>query len=297
MKMLKDNVLKYRMPIPMSDWALAGWAEGLPKEGRTMLYTGGMYQLVPYIQAMVRYLEGLETAKGSGLLVKLGRSLGKVFDVTKLIANVKKEEVEKIHTVLRNIANALKSVGVEFGYLYEKEPYPGILLYDLGMDEAFKEHANYVYRFFEGVERIITIDPHTTHLLRYAFPMYVDGFDIEVVNYLELLAEKGYKGKGTGRFAIHDPCIYARYEGLVKQPREILNVELLEPKMSKEDTVCCGGPIEFVAPRLSGKVAKDRISQLKAVCKDVITLCPICLGNLRRWGEGEITVRDIGALL
>lgn len=217
--------------------------------------------------------------------------------MTKFIASVKEEEVKEVHAILRNIADALKSVGVDFGYLYEKEPYPGTLLYDLGMDEAFKEHANYVYGLFKGAERIITVDPHTTHLLRYAFPKYVDGFDLEVINYLELLAEKGYKGKGSGRFVIHDPCIYARYEGVIEQPRAILNVELVEPEMTKEDTVCCGGPIEFIAPRLSGKVARDRISQLKAVCRDVITLCPICLGNLRRWGKEEITVRDIATLL
>lgn len=300
MKMLRDNILKRRAPLPMPDWAIAGWAEGIPRGGSTILYTGQMYQLVPYINATVHYLEDFEVSRGGRFLMKIGRIVSKVVDVTKFIASVKEENVKEVHEVLKKIANTLRSVGVEFGYLHEKEPYPGTLLYDLGMDEAFKEHADYVYKLLKEAEArtVITVDPHTTHVLRHVFPEYVDGFDLDVVNYLEILAEKGYKGKVKGgRFTIHDPCIYTRYEEVVEQPREILNVEVVEPEMARERTVCCGGPLEFCAPRFSGKVAKDRISQLKAASKDVITLCPICLGNLRRWGGEEVTVRDIATLL
>ena len=42
-----------------------------------------------------------------------------------------------------------------------------------------------------GVEKIITVDPHTTHTLRTVFPEFVKGFDIEVKSYLEVLAESG----------------------------------------------------------------------------------------------------------
>lgn len=256
-----------------------------------------MYQSVPYIQAIIRYLERLETARGGGLLIKLGKKVSGLFDVTRLIANVKEEEVREIHRILGNIANTLKSVVIEFGYLYEEEPYPGTLLYDLGMDRAFANHANYVYSLLKGAKKVITVDPHTTHLLRCAYPRYVKGFNVEVINYLELLAERGYRSRSTGRYTIHDPCLYARYEDIIEPQRAILNVGLIEPEMARENTVCCGGPIEFIAPRFSRKIAKDRIAQLKEASENVITLCPICLGNLRRWGEGEIRVQDIALLL
>ena len=297
MKMLKDNVMKYRQPFLLPKWALVGWAEGIPRGGKVLLYTGGMYQYVPYIQAMVRYLEGLEGAKGGKLLVKFGRTVSKLFDVTKFVANVKEEEVGEAHQILRNIADVLKGSGIEFGYLYEEEPYPGTLLYDLGMEEAFKKHVKYVHNLLKGVRRVITVDPHTTYMFRHIYPKYVENFNIEVANYLEILAEKGYKARGKGRFTIHDPCLYARYEEIVGQPRAILNLELTEPETTGKDTACCGGPIEFLAPRLSGKMARDRIKQLKKASNEVITLCPICMGNLRRWGRGEVNIRDIALLL
>ena len=39
--------------------------------------------------------------------------------------------------------------------------------------------------------RVITIDPHTTNMLRSVYPKLIPGYDIQVKTYLEVLAEKG----------------------------------------------------------------------------------------------------------
>jgi len=51
---LSDNLRKRGSVLPLSKTAVSGWADGLniPRGGKTILYTGHMYQLMPYIKLM-----------------------------------------------------------------------------------------------------------------------------------------------------------------------------------------------------------------------------------------------------
>ena len=128
--------------------------------------------------------------------------------------------------MLRDIVGLLRGAGVEFGYLYEDEFYAGALLYDDGLDDAFGEHARRVAAHLKklGVRRLITVDPHTTNMLRQAYPRFVKDYDIEVQNYLEVLAETHPEATEpvNGEVVVHDSCVYARYENIREQPRELL---------------------------------------------------------------------------
>ena len=107
----------------------------------------------------------------------------------------------------------LTKSGVDFFYHPEMDFYSGILLYDLGDQEGFVEHARFVARTLKlhGVQKIITVDPHTTYALKELYPKYT-GVSFEVQPYFALLRpDEVSRGNGRPPVAIHDPCFYGRY--------------------------------------------------------------------------------------
>ncbi len=304
LEMIADNTKRRGCPVPISEKDAYGWTEGLniPHDGETVLFTGLLYQLTPHIDSLVKYLDSLEKSSIATLAMKLGRVAGKVIDVTK-IASPPKHRVEEQNNILRNIAMLLMKSGVSFGYIYGDDMYSGVLLYDLGMEDEFEKHAEKVYKRLKeiGVKRIITIDPHTTHIMRKVYPNFIDSYDIDVKNYLEILSEKGIKGRGLKKeVTIHDPCLYARYENITEQPRKLLEsigIEVKEPENSKTMTFCCGGPIESLSPKLSKGIASHRMNELTKAGKEIVTMCPICYSSLIRVKPEDVRMEDISQYL
>jgi len=300
--LLTNNIRKYGSPFKIDHFKLSSWAYELKikKGGDTILYTGLLYQLIPYIKATSAWLNRI--GKGVGGFLRI---TSKLLDPSKLI-RVNKADIDNVNRMLKNIASSLLKTGLEFGYLYEDEMYSGVLLYDIGMDELFRRHAEKVYeKLMEyGVNNIITIDPHTTYIMAEVYPMFIDGYNIKVTNYLSIISEHGEsKGKKSSeQIVIHDPCLYARGLNIIEEPRLILRgigYTVIEPKESREATYCCGGPIESIYPKLSHEIAKKRINQLKKYTYKILTLCPICYINLllASEGESELSILDISQLI
>ena len=295
-------------PVPAPGDVAYRWAlrrgPRLPARGRVYLYTGALYQLAPYIEASLRARERLPIkSRAVGLAARLGGAASKLL-------RPRRELLEWSERVVSSIA-LLASRAVEgLAYLYEDDLYSGVLLYDLGLDEAFAEHASKVWRRLRerGVERIVTIDPHTTHVMREAYPRYVDGYSLEVINYLEALdgeaPERGGGGTRAGSVAVHDPCLYARGAGIVEEPRRLLRASgytVVEPARSGRDTYCCGGPVEAVAPKLSLSIAVERLRELLDTgAERIATMCPICYLNLTRAAQhlgAKVEIRDLAELV
>lgn len=299
--MLGDNLRKRRSALPIGRRAATAWTKGLdiPRGGETVLYTGQMWQMIPTINAMSRRLAKYENSTATWLF-GFARSMNKLVNLTPLMARTRPAERNAYNERLRNIARLLKAAKVPFGYLYEADLYAGALAYDEGLDRAFIAHARYVYDVLErhGVQRVITVDPHTTNMLRSVFPKLVPGHRLEVRSYLEVLAERTLPSPKNldCSAAIHDSCVYARYEGVIEPPRKLLTgagVRLGEPELSGKLTFCCGGPAETLFPGTSAEIATRRIDQLRAVDPQIITACPLCLANLSRVAPPETKVRDI----
>ncbi len=306
LEFIVDNMKKYKAPLSVSPEKCSGWARGLdvPRGGETVLYTSCLYQLIPYINALTRQLEDMESRRGTGLALRLARVVGKLIDLSKIVARVSQEEVERSYKVVRSIALLLKKAGVNYGYLYEDDVYSGALLYDLGIDDVFANHARWVYGLFKkhGVKKVITIDPHSLHILREVYPKYVDNYDLEVISYLEILEKTGIRPvtKLDTEVTIHDPCLYGRYENVVEPQRKLLaeaGVKIVEPARTKNMTYCCGGPIESITPRLAHKIAETRLKELMESSKNIITLCPICYANLVRAAPKTARVEDVALYL
>jgi Fe-S oxidoreductase len=229
--------------------------------------------------------------------------------VIRLKALGAQEMKAKSRNSLRGIISSLSAIGAMPAYLYEDEPYSGVLLYDLGLDEFIDEHIKKVYRLLKShnIEKIICVDPHTTFMLKEVYPKYIDEFQIEVQHYLEILSEnnealrRSCKGAIDKEFVIHDSCYLTRELGVVEQVRRVcesISIAIKEPENTKLDTACCGGPIEYAFRDLTEKVSRTRVEELLSISNNIIVVCPICLINLQKYEkELGINVWDMGELL
>lgn len=302
---LADNLKIRKSVLPISVKNATRWAEGLnlPKGGETIIYTGLMYQLIPYIEAMSKTQEKIEDTWLVDF-IKYGRMVNKVINISEFMARPSKELQDSFDKILVNISGLLKEAGVEFGYLYEEELYSGALIYDLGLDDVLGEHAKKVYSMLKkhNVKNIITVDPHTTNMMRSVYPEFIKDYDITVKSYLEVLLEKGLqpKNKLDQQLTIHDSCVYTRYENVISEQRSLLEnagIAIQEPSDAGKFTYCCGGPVESLYPKKAKEKAAQRIEQLKNACPQGVTMCPICLVNLQKAANGEIKLDDISSYL
>jgi hypothetical protein len=305
-EILADNLRRRGSVLPVPARRATRWARGLdlPHGGPVVLYTGMMYQLIPSIERLV----ALSSRFGDTPLARLaglGVRANRMVNVLGLVARPSARSQAEYDRILADIAILLRSAGVEFGALYEHDLYAGALAWDMGADEAVAAHARRVADIVRshGVREVITVDPHTTTMLRTVYPSLVDGFDVRVRSYLEVLAERGVAGLGgaTGDVVIHDSCVYARSENIIDAPRRLLTAAGLtvrEPTSAGRQTWCCGGPAEALFPARAAAVAASRVAQLGAVAPDCVTMCPICLVNLRKAApDGSLRVRDIAEYL
>jgi len=303
---LTDNLRKRGSVLPLSKRDAAGWAKGLdiPHGGETVLYTGLMYQLIPSIDALASQMSRFENSRMTQFF-GLGRLANQFINLSYFMAmTASKDMKQENNQVLCNIARILKNAGVEFGYLYDNELYSGALVYDAGLDDSFSKHARRVFSVFRkhGVHRVITVDPHTTSILREVYPKFIPDFDIEVRNYMEMLVEKNLPviRKQDRELVIHDSCVYARYEKMIEQPRQLLNrsgITSKEPELTGRSTHCCGGPIESLFPGKAHELALSRVSQLQEYGENIVTMCPICLVNLRKAAGEGCHINDISGIL
>jgi len=316
--LMVDNLMKRNTVFPISRKKATQWARDLdiPEGGRTVIYTGYMYQLLPYMIAAVKrmeMMEGFSTSTWFGrlinfiilVMIKMGRFFNRIISVSGLISIPSKKDVKHYGQIIRNIALLLKKAGVEFGYLYKQELYAGALAHDVGADSAFATHARRVYRMLKknGVRSVITIDPHTTNMLRSVYPKIIEGYDIEVKSYLEVLAASDMKpvSNGNKKVTVHDSCVYARYEGVIEEPRELLRrggYKVQEPRDAGYLTHCCGGPIESLFPAMAHKIGQKRVQQFRDANGDgVATMCPICMATLQKASEGDLQIQDLSDFL
>jgi len=294
---IAGNVRRTRNPFGIPKFLLNWWHRGahVPRQGDAMLFTGLMYQLMPYIEKSTDYLAKYEDTtwadymRFAGYVPSYLAGLG-------LAMITPGAEKKNSNGILRNIAKILKASGVDFYYRPDLDDYSGVLLYDLGDQEGFVRHARYVAGKLKkaGVRKLITVDPHTTYALKVLFPKYT-GVSFEVQAYFERINLRS--SNGTRRITLHDPCFYGRYLDLADVPVKVLGnlgIECADVKNSGHFTNCCGGPAESISPKLSAEVGGRRLEELYAPGEPIVAMCPICLGNLRKAGA---QVEDLSTVI
>jgi Fe-S oxidoreductase len=305
---LNDNFEKRKTVFSVSKESLTSWARDLniKKGTETIIYTGHMYQLMPITKSATSLYENLEESSLMNL-APLGRFVNKFVDLSsmsKYAVKPDKNEEERANSCLKNIYKLLKYAGVDAGYLYEDELYVGTLLYDNGIEEPLINQAKMLNKILKNnnVKNIITVDPHTTHMLRNVYKKILPEFDYNVKHYIEVLFEKKIKpqNKLDMTVAIHDSCVLARYEEVIEEPRTLLNnagINYVEPELSRKLTHCCGGPIESLFPKKAKEIAAKRANDLLSCSNTVVTMCPICLLNLKESTPLKDNFLDLSEIL
>jgi Fe-S oxidoreductase len=296
-ELIADNVRKTKNPFGVPKFLINNWwkGAGLRGEGDALLFTGLMYQFVPYIEKSTSYLARYEGTKWEGY-VKYGKYIPKLLSGLGLAAITPGAEKKEFNGILRDIAALLTKSKVDFCYDPRLDDYSGVLLYDLGDQDGFVKHAKVVAAKLKqkGIRKIITVDPHTTYALKILYPKYT-GETFEVRTYFELVDFKSHNGHR--RITLHDPCFYGRYLELSDVPARVLagmGIECVPVMNSGRHTHCCGGPAESLSPKLSREVGERRIMQLESTEAAIVAMCPICLGNLRKAGA---KVEDLSTVM
>ncbi|MEW6662947.1 MAG: (Fe-S)-binding protein [Bacillota bacterium] len=312
LEVIRGNIVKYGNPLGLKGNEIAVWARdlNLPRQGDVLLYTGGEYQLVPYIDSLVNMLTRMNQGSvGFSLMMGVRNLIDMVgINPEKIVAGVGSRDRERYRDVNRKAALVLEEMGLKICYLGEEEIYSGALLYEYGFVGDLRQHARKVTELIKstGARTIICLSPHSAEIFKLIYPRLVDNFHYEVKTFLETVYDlvKDVSGRlptgFSGNVTVHDSCRMARELGITEEIRDILSkiegVTLIEPELNRRWTTCCGGPGKVLFPELSGKIAARRVGELAATNADlVITFCPYCLAALdkgQREGQKNIQIED-----
>lgn len=288
---LSDNLRLRGSVVPISRRAATHWARdlALPRGGPTVVYTGQMYQLMPYLEGLAaaeRRLEGTKLARFS----RLGRQVNRLVNISGFLVRPRAADRARFEKVLVDIVMTLRANAIDVGYLYGDDLCSGALIHDLGGDgEVLRVQAERIRDRLHkhGVRQVITVDPHTTTMMRSVLPSLVGGFGVRVRSYLEVLAEvrPAVREALEGETTLHAPCVYAQTEGVIDQPRRLLRsagMTLQEPGNAGALTWCCGGTAEMLDRQKAEATAHERVAQSGRAAPSVVTMCPVCLVNLQK---------------
>ncbi|MGD9123662.1 MAG: (Fe-S)-binding protein [Desulfarculaceae bacterium] len=310
---LGANLAAQGDPLGFKEVYWTDWAQelGLARQGSDLLFTARMYQMLPYAMEASRLSEKARTwlsLPGAAKVMDIGNRLAGE-RIVRGLAGKQKTTARRGKDALCGIARALTAVGRDPWYLYEQEPYTGALMHDLGLEDQVGPHAQKVERILKNADaaNIITVDPHSAYMLQQVYPQYLSGCDLAVSHYLDILVQEKERLSAAAQplpmqeMVVHDSCVLVRELGLDCQLREVaaaLGLELREPENSRENTACCGGPIEYAFADLTEQVSRLRAEELSREGSQVLVTCPICLINLARH-EQELGLRvwDLGELL
>jgi Fe-S oxidoreductase len=290
---ISDNIIKHGNPLALKGSEVAAWAKGLdlPVRGELLFYTGGEYQLLPFIDSLVKTITHIDQgSKVFSMMMGVRNMLDKAgISAEKIYASVLAKDKDRYNSVCYKAAKVLQGLGYEFCYAGNEELYSGALLYELGYLEDMKEYAVKVVEVVKksGAKTIVCLSPHAAEVFKFVYPKMVEGFDLEILTFVDLVWQRRDKLARIpfeGAVVIHDSCRLARELGIHQELRDILEsvgVEVKEAPRNREWTTCCGGPIKILFPELSHVMGSRRVNELKeSGSEHILTSCPYCLSAL-----------------
>lgn len=302
--LLSDN-LRLRPDLELlTRRASQGWAHDLdlPMGGHQVFYTGQMHQLIPYLEALSVAREWVQDSPLSRFS-RVGLTVNRFVHVTRLLGTPPQAHRHRYEKVLIDVVTLLRHIGLDPGYLYDDDLYTGALLPEDDGDELLRQVGTKIRDrlLAHGVEEVITADPRTTIMFRTVFPRLVPDFTVGVRHYVEVLAEESPMPlHDLGQTVVlHDSCLFTRSERLLDAPRALLRAGGLAvvPETHADDQSTCCSTHDGMDPAASRSAAEARVAALRAVASSGVTLCPLCLVNLRRAAHGTMPFQDISTFL
>ncbi|MBN1355958.1 4Fe-4S dicluster domain-containing protein [bacterium] len=216
---------------------------------------------------------------------------------------------DRAQRVSRALIRFLKSAGVSFGILGEKESCCGETARRLGEEAVGQTLIQTNIELFNelGVKKILTACPHGYNTFKNEYPKF--GARYEVLHHSQLIQSLFQQHRirvdagASMRVAVHDSCYLGRANNLYEPPRDALRgvpgIRLVEPAETREHSFCCGGGGGMFWLEEEGRrINAERWKQLVDLKPDAVaTACPFCLRMLedasKDAGQDGIAVRDI----
>lgn len=300
LELIRGNIVKHGNPLALKGTEISAWAKelNLPKTGDLLFYTGGEYQLLPFIDSLVKTMTVVDaTSKGFSMLMGVRNIIEKAgINAEKIYASVLAKDKERFNSVCLKAAKILRNLGYDLCYSGEDELYSGALLYELGYWEDLSNYGKSVTKVLKEskAKTIVCLSPHAAEVIKLVYPKLGIDHELEVKTFVELVWEqrdKLPKFATTQSVAIHDSCRLARELEITEEIRDILKaagVQIQEPNRNRTWTTCCGGPSKLLFPDLSHTIAGRRVEELKETGADVfLTSCPYCLSALHGSAEKQ----------
>lgn len=305
LEILRDNIVKHGNPLALKPSETSTWTKdiNLPAKGEILFYTGGEYQLLPYIDSLVKTFTYIDSSSNIfSWLMEARKIVNKTgINAEKVYASIFAKDKERYFSINYKAAYILKKLDYDICYDSNGELYSGALLYELGFRKDLKEYAAKVAESIRktGAKTIVCISPHSAEMFKFIYPKIIDFPQIEVKTFIEMVWKRRYllpPAKYDSPVVIHDSCRLARELGISQEIRDILDaigVKYIEPFRTKKWTTCCGGPSKMLFPEISKIVAGRRVTELTDTgAKMALISCPYCLSALQS-GMGKNSVIDI----
>ncbi|MDZ7698038.1 MAG: (Fe-S)-binding protein [Deltaproteobacteria bacterium] len=212
-------------------------------------------------------------------------------------------------------AQILKSAGVDFGILGEKENCCGESIRKTGDEELFRRLAKENIKTFidHGVKKILVSSPHCYHTFKNEYPQFMVNFEVvHVSQYLFQLMNEGrlaFKKPYKKKITYHDPCYLGRHNGIFDEPRALLTnvsgLELSEMPDCRMDSLCCGGGggRVWMETQKEERFGDIRIQQAMDLGAELlVTCCPYCItmfedSRVTMGVDEQIAIKDITEIL
>lgn len=213
----------------------------------------------------------------------------------------------------RALAQILKAADVSFAVLGQREQCNGDSARRAGNEFLFNELATSNVEMLNAVapKRILTTCPHCMHTLEKEYVQFGGNYDVvhhtEFID--ELIKTKRLKvnAGGTEQLTYHDPCYLGRQNGVLVEPRNVLNsvnAELVEMAKHGKQSFCCGaGGAQMWKEEEHGttRVSAERIRQAQEVgAKTMAVGCPFCMIMLTDAAKStapQMQVRDVAEII
>ena len=218
--------------------------------------------------------------------------------------------------VARAVATCLDAAGISFAVLGQEEGCTGDPARRMGNEYVFQilagQNIETLNRYGIGERTIVTACPHCFNTIGNEYGQLGGTFTIR--HHSEFLADLvrsgrlviGEDGLPGRSITYHDSCYLARYNGVIKAPRDVLGaipgVELREMENSGRQTFCCGaggGRMWMEETRGTRVNAARTLQVLDTGAATVATACPFCMVMLRDGlsdaGRGADTENPVSA--
>jgi len=308
-EIIRENIIKHNNPLSLKTKETSVWVKdlSLPTEGDILFYTGGEYQLLPYMDSLVKTMEFVDTSSTAfSALMKTRKLVNKLgISSEKIYASLLAKDKERYFSINYKAAYILKKLGYSIFYNKDADLYSGALLFELGFWNDLKEYAVKVVESIKrtGAKRIVCLSPHAGEMFKIVYPKITDFPEIEVKTFIELDWEKRDllpPVQFEYPVVIHDSSRMARELGIIEEYRDILDavgIKYVEAYRNKKWTTCCGGPNKMLFAEISKIVASRRVAELEETgAKKALISCPYCLSALENGlgnNNASIELEDI----